>query len=849
MNIPSRRDPTRLSIGVLESAGWLGLLLLVGIGYVVGGSVGLGAPSDGTFPPAISGEDISVRAGAGALLALLVLYCVAWLLPVRVWQQLSYRLGQAVLIAGLAGLSALSFVLIPVVGRLWWVWIAALLLGATTRVATLAESESPQAWHRETTIWRALSIAATVLTAGALTAQFMLGPEGGLRSATWLGYLVAAGMLTGAVAAFYVPWRVSKPSSGASRVHGEHRPHAGRVSPPKTWGAGAILALLGATAVLSQPVVAELGGGQAGFGFIVLLLALGMGLGIATSSRTLPGLSRPRLVGLALVAAGLLTLAQGVVQELTAVAVLGAVLGWLAGVAIVAQLAQTDQLEPSQSSTPARGPFSRLQVHNWSAAGAGVALLIALTELSGSATVSENVTWQISPSSSVFLILGVAGVVAGIAAIVVLDPRRLRDMGQEIRSAWTKPVDSEADRGNLADSEAGGGNLALTMAEHPESGGLFIAFEGGDGAGKSTQLKAIDRWLREDLGLSVVLTREPGGTPEGVRLRDIVLGADGVAPRAEALLFAADRGHHVNRLIRPALGKHSVVLTDRYMDSSIAYQGAGRDFDAGEIAQLSWWATEGLRPALTVLLDVDPEVARARRAGRGAEDHLERKSPDFHSRVRERFLSLADQNPDRYLILDAGEPAELLTEQIQAALLPLISSADLAEAGESLSAPPSESMPGRGGQVVPRPAEFPVASAPNPASPRPGVSPTSAPARPASGSEPNGAPARPAAPVRPPAGTTAGPETEVFEQVRPPAGVMAGPETEVFEQVGPLVEPTFDNNETQVIPTIPDSGPAAVSTEPVEILDALSMQRARLSAQAEAERAARQQRRNTNRGQ
>jgi dTMP kinase len=204
--------------------------------------------------------------------------------------------------------------------------------------------------------------------------------------------------------------------------------------------------------------------------------------------------------------------------------------------------------------------------------------------------------------------------------------------------------------------EAGPGETAAAAYD-----GLFLAFEGGDGAGKSTQLALLRQWL-ESLGRTVVVTREPGGTPFGRHVRDLVLHGEHVAPRAEALLFAADRAHHVETLVRPALERGDVVLTDRYLDSSAAYQGAGRDLGADEVRDLSLWATRGLLPDLTVVLDVDPQTGRERRAG--VHDRLESEPDDFHGRVRRHFLDLAAQAPQRYLVV----PADRSREQIHAAV-------------------------------------------------------------------------------------------------------------------------------------------------------------------------------------
>jgi dTMP kinase len=200
---------------------------------------------------------------------------------------------------------------------------------------------------------------------------------------------------------------------------------------------------------------------------------------------------------------------------------------------------------------------------------------------------------------------------------------------------------------------------------------VFLTLEGGDAAGKTTQATALERWLVER-GRTVVRTREPGGTELGVEIRNLVLHGGHVTPRAEALLYAADRAHHVATVVRPALERGDVVVQDRYLDSSVAYQGAGRVLDADEVRGLSTWATEGLLPDVTILLDLDPRVARARRGGRAAEDRLEAERDDFHERVREAFLALAAASPERFLVVDAALPADEIAARIRAAVEPLL---------------------------------------------------------------------------------------------------------------------------------------------------------------------------------
>jgi dTMP kinase len=195
--------------------------------------------------------------------------------------------------------------------------------------------------------------------------------------------------------------------------------------------------------------------------------------------------------------------------------------------------------------------------------------------------------------------------------------------------------------------------------------GVFITFEGGDGSGKTTQIHLLQKWL-SNKGHTVVVTREPGGTDLGNQLRDIILHSTGfIAPRAEALLYAADRSHHIHTLVRPALERGDVVVQDRYFDSSVAYQGAGRVLDATEVRELSLWATERLMPHLTILLDVPADVAKARQLGDERRfDRLEAEAQDFHERVRESYLALAEAEPDRFLVLDGTGSVESIHQAV-----------------------------------------------------------------------------------------------------------------------------------------------------------------------------------------
>lgn len=203
--------------------------------------------------------------------------------------------------------------------------------------------------------------------------------------------------------------------------------------------------------------------------------------------------------------------------------------------------------------------------------------------------------------------------------------------------------------------------------------GVFICFEGGEGSGKSTQSKRLAAWLEEQ-GHVAVLTFEPGDTEVGRKLRSIVLSPETgeISDRTEALLYAADKSEHVDTVVQPALDRGEVVITDRYVDSMLAYQGAGRALVLDEVEQVARWATHDLRPHLTVVLDLEPEHGLGRFEER---DRIEGESLEFHQRVRAEFLRMADADPDHYLVLDARGDVDAISAQVQAAVTPLLAQA------------------------------------------------------------------------------------------------------------------------------------------------------------------------------
>lgn len=209
------------------------------------------------------------------------------------------------------------------------------------------------------------------------------------------------------------------------------------------------------------------------------------------------------------------------------------------------------------------------------------------------------------------------------------------------------------------------------MSAENATEGIFIVFEGGDGVGKSTQTRLLADWLAEQ-GREVVVTFEPGGTELGAVLRDLVLNPKwgDVSPRAEALMYAADKAQHLHELVMPALRRGAVVISDRYVDSMLAYQGAGRVLDVDRVEQVARWATADLLPDLTVVLDLDPDQGVATIAEK---DRLEGAGTQLHQRARQFFLDLAARDAEHYLVLPARDSVESIAAAVRARVSALVS--------------------------------------------------------------------------------------------------------------------------------------------------------------------------------
>ncbi|MFC8491004.1 dTMP kinase [Streptomyces sp. NPDC057235] len=384
----------------------------------------------------------------------------------------------------------------------------------------------------------------------------------------------------------------------------------------------------------------DLGGGPVAYALLILALSGATAVGIRTAGSVLPVLSRRRLLALAITVTGVALIAAGLVPDTATVLFLSVLAGYAAGVAARTGHVLVDQEteEPRRARTT-----EHLQATARFAMGIGalaaplLAAAIGPHRLASGSSVLEH-------GGAAFTLALTGALLLPVAALVLAktDDRAGVPLRRDLRDAL---------RGS-------------DPAQAPSPTGFFIALEGGDGAGKSTQVQALADWIRAK-GHEVVVTREPGATPIGKRLRSILLDVSsaGLSNRAEALLYAADRAEHVDSLVRPALERGAIVLSDRYIDSSVAYQGAGRDLSPTEIARISRWATDGLVPHLTVVLDVSPETARERFTE--APDRLESEPPEFHARVRAGFLALAAADPSRYLVVDAGQEPEAVTTVVR----------------------------------------------------------------------------------------------------------------------------------------------------------------------------------------
>jgi dTMP kinase len=424
---------------------------------------------------------------------------------------------------------------------------------------------------------------------------------------------------------------------------------------------GLVLGMLGAFAAggfvigLARAFVLDLGAGSPGYGTLFAAVFLGLALGMWVGPRLLAEFSRRRLFGLSIATAGVWLVLLSLVPNIVLAVFFTVGLGFCAGLAWVTGYT----LLGLEVGDEVRGrtfafllSMVRVVLVCVLAVGPAVAALLSSTlNLPHTLHINDQVSLTYTGVMATFLLAGVMALVIGVMTLRAMDD----GTGPSLRAELLEALRVR--------------RLDIASPRQAALPGRFVAFEGGDGSGKSTQVRLLGAWLRSQ-GYETVLTHEPGATETGVRLREVLLGGADLVPRAEALLFAADRAHHVETVVRPALHSGAIVVTDRYIDSSIAYQGAGREMATSEIAQLSRWATQGLVPDLTVVLDVDPALGRQRRGDE--QDRLESEPDDFHARVRDRFLELARRAPSRYLLVDGNADPEDIASQVRERLVSLL---------------------------------------------------------------------------------------------------------------------------------------------------------------------------------
>jgi dTMP kinase len=401
---------------------------------------------------------------------------------------------------------------------------------------------------------------------------------------------------------------------------------------------GAFIAA-GAVIGLARTFVGDLGGGDAGYGVLFGSVFTGLAIGIAFGPRIFAQFSRRRLFGASLTVAGSFLVLLAAIPNFTLAVFIVIILGAFSGVCWVTGFTMLG-LEVHDDVRGRTFAFMQSIIRVTLVAVLAISPIIAA--YIGEYRIKVRNTEVAYNGAAITLLI------AGLFAILIgaVSYHQMKDRPNV--SIWS-------DISNAIKGELG----SITGAQ---TKGIFIAFEGGEGSGKSTQSKLLKEWLEEE-GEEVLLSREPGGTELGKDLRRILLdhSTGEISPRAEALLYAADRAHHVFSKIRPALDRGEVVITDRYFDSSIAYQGAGRVLVSGEVARISRWATESLFPTLTILIDQPAEIGLGRLKSK---DRLEIEPIDFHERIRQEYLQLTLLDPERYLVVDGRQTIEEIHNEI-----------------------------------------------------------------------------------------------------------------------------------------------------------------------------------------
>jgi dTMP kinase len=397
----------------------------------------------------------------------------------------------------------------------------------------------------------------------------------------------------------------------------------------------------GAVIGLARTFVGDLGGGDAAYGVLFGAVFTGLAIGIAFGPKIFAQFSRRRLFGASLTTSGIFLVLLALISNLVLSVIIVTILGAFSGIAWVTGFTMLG-MEVHDEIRGRTFAFVQSLIRITLVAVLAIAPIIAAT-IGEHRYEFQNLTLDYNGAQ---ITIGIAGLIAVLIGSVSY--HQMKDRPNV--SLWSDVLSALQ------------GELGAITGQTTQ--GIFIAFEGGEGTGKSTQSKLLAQWLEQE-GETVLLSREPGGTELGKDLRKILLGHEtgDISPRAEALLYAADRAHHVYSVIRPALDRGEVVISDRYFDSSAAYQGAGRVLNPTEVARISRWATESLYPTLTILIDLPAEIGLGRLQSR---DRLEAESNDFHERVRQEYLQIAMMDPERYFVVDGTQSVEEINTQITA---------------------------------------------------------------------------------------------------------------------------------------------------------------------------------------
>jgi dTMP kinase len=599
----------------------------------------------------------------------------------------------------------LLFISIPVIGTLWWLFAATFLIEIAAmfwipaKEATVPNLVPPRLLESANqvsllTAYGTAPIAAGVFTSLALITK-ALASQWAFFTAKPVNLALYFDAITFLISALTIARLKSIPARSATERAAERRHTTDTRSPLRTlldgWrylgtdkrirgviiGTTGAFAAGGAVVGLARTYVGDLNAGQAAYGVLFGAVFLGLAAGMFSGSRLLSGLSRERMFGSAIFGAGVVLCVFALVPILLLCVLCALVVGFLGGTAWITGQTMLGR----EVADELRGrTFAFVQ----SLIRVTLVLILAVSPAVAGSFGADTLRLPVlgvTYGGAAITLFGAGLLAAGVGWVAyrMMDDVPGKSLRNELKAALKRTASP-----TRAEGVAGSGTTSGPAAEPagdvlPDGSGrsrgaartytgTFLSFEGGDGSGKSTQLDLLADWLRSR-GHEVVVTREPGGTPLGVKLRGIVLdarNADVISPRAEALIYAADRADHVERVIRPALERGAVVITDRYVDSSLAYQGGGRALSPREVELLSQWATQGLMPDVTILMDLDPiEAARRRKT---PADRLELESVDFHRRVRNRYLELATAEPERFIVINAMEPIEQISGRIRARL-------------------------------------------------------------------------------------------------------------------------------------------------------------------------------------